>query len=106
MRAFESIFPKTYNKPNRTIILNEISKKSEFVANRIKTSKYNLLNFFPKCLFLQFMRVANFYFLATAVVQSISIISPLAPFSAIAPLVFVLVVSLIREAIDDIVKTL
>jgi len=103
MKVFESIFPKTYFKANRTLILNDNSQNSEYPSNRIKTSKYNIINFFPKCLFLQFMRVANFYFLATAVVQSISIISPLAPFSAIAPLVFVLVVSLIREAIDDIV---
>lgn len=103
MKVLEAIFPKQYTKPNRTIILSDQSNKSEFQNNRIKTSKYNLINFFPKCLFLQFMRVANFYFLATAVIQSISIISPLAPFSAIAPLVFVLVVSLIREAIDDIV---
>lgn len=103
MKVLEAIFPKQYTKPNRTIILSDHSNKSEFQNNRIKTSKYNLINFFPKCLFLQFMRVANFYFLATAVIQSISIISPLAPFSAIAPLVFVLVVSLIREAIDDIV---
>ena len=105
MKAFEAIFPKSYVKANRTVILND-SVKSEFSSNKIKTSKYNIINFFPKCLFLQFMRVANFYFLATAVVQSISIISPLAPFSAIAPLVFVLVVSLIREAIDDIVTFL
>ena len=99
---FEAIFPKNYVKANRTLTLND-PQKSEFPSNRIKTSKYNIINFFPKCLFLQFMRVANFYFLATAVVQSISIISPLAPFTAIAPLVFVLLVSLIREAIDDIV---
>lgn len=102
MKVLESIFPKSYQKANRTLVLNE-STNSEYPSNRIKTSKYNIINFFPKCLFLQFMRVANFYFLATAVVQSIEIISPLAPFSAIAPLVFVLLVSLIREAIDDIV---
>lgn len=90
----------------RTLYINN-PKQNElynFQGNNIKTSKYNIINFFPKCLFLQFMRVANFYFLATAVVQSISIISPLAPFSAIAPLGFVLLVSLIRESLDDIVK--
>lgn len=103
MKAFENIFQKNPIKSiNRTLLLN-INQNNEFLSNKIKTSKYNLINFFPKCLFLQFMRIANFYFLATAVVQSISIISPLAPFSAIAPLVFVLLVSLIREAIDDIV---
>lgn len=103
-RSRSHIHPKP---SQRFFYLNKDEKQENseirFANNRIKTSKYNLINFFPKCLFLQFMRVANFYFLATAVIQSISIISPLAPFSAIAPLVFVLVVSLIREAIDDIV---
>ena len=36
-----------------------------------------------------------------AIVQSISIISPLNPGTAIAPLVFVIAVSMIREAIED-----
>ena len=48
------------------------------------------------------MRLVNFYFLAIAIMQCIDEIASLAPFSAIAPLGFVLVVSLIREAFDDI----
>ena len=50
------------------------------------------------------MRLVNFYFLAVAVMQCIDEIASLAPFSAIAPLGFVLIVSLIREAFDDIVN--
>jgi hypothetical protein len=38
------------------------------------------------------------------VVQSISIISPLNPVTAIAPLVFVVAVSMIREAIEDYIR--
>ena len=47
------------------------------------------------------MRLANIYFLFIAIIQSIPIISPLGAMSAIAPLVVVLSVSLIREAIED-----
>lgn len=36
--------------------------------------------------------------------QSISIISPLNPATAIAPLVFVIAVSMIREAIEDYIR--
>ena len=36
-----------------------------------------------------------------AIIQSIPDISPLNPFSAIAPLVFVLGLSMIREAVED-----
>ena len=39
-----------------------------------------------------------------AVVQSISIISPLNPATAIAPLVFVVAVSMIREGIEDFIR--
>ena len=101
---------KPRNKDPRNIIINaKLSKKKQkpsFINNKIKTAKYNFVDFIPKCIFLQFMRLVNFYFLAVAVMQCIDEIASLAPFSAIAPLGFVLVVSLIREAFDDIVNTI
>lgn len=72
-----------------------------YQSNKIRTTKYSLLSFLPKSLLFQFSRYANIYFLVTAVLQSLSYISPLNPFSAIAPLVFVIGVSLLREAIED-----
>ena len=50
---------------------------------------------------VQFKRVANVYFLITAILQFISVISPLSPISAVAPLLFVLGVSLIRSGIEE-----
>lgn len=44
------------------------------------------------------------YFLVIAVLQSIPLISPLTPVTAIAPLVFVIAVSLLREAVEDSVR--
>jgi len=58
----------------------------------------------PLCLFNQFKRFANIYFLLIAVLQSISIFSPLSPVTAIAPLVFVVAVSMIREGIEDLIR--
>lgn len=55
-------------------------------------------------LLIQFMKIANVYFLVVAVLQSIPSISPLSPFTAIAPLIFVLTVSMIREAFEDIAR--
>lgn len=49
---------------------------------------------------VQFKRLANVYFLVTAVLQFIPAISPLSPVSAVAPLIFVLVVSLLRAAVE------
>jgi phospholipid-translocating ATPase len=69
-------------------------------SNSISTTKYNLLTFLPKSLFEQFRRVANVYFLVTALLTY----TPLAPFNsttAILPLVIVLVATMVKEAVED-----
>ena len=65
--------------------------------NRILTTKYSIISFLPKSLILQFTRASNFVYLISAVLQSIALISSLSPVTAIGPLVFVLIVALIRE---------
>ena len=72
--------------------------------NTITTTKYNLLTFIPKGLLFQFCRLSNVYFLFTAIIQSIPLISPLTSVTAIIPLIFVLGISLIREALEDLVR--
>ena len=72
-----------------------------FKNNTISTTKYNIITFIPKALLLQFVRLANIYFLVCAILQCIPIISPLTPVTAVVPLVFVLSVSIIREGIED-----
>jgi len=85
-------------------INNRKGNKEElfFKDNKISTTKYNCITFLPKALMLQFIRLANVYFVFIAIIQSIPIISPLGAATAIAPVVFVLSVSLIREAIEDL----
>lgn len=75
-------------------------KPYKYPNNYVCTTKYNVVTFLPKALFEQFRRVANLYFLLAAVLS----ITSLAPFSAvslIAPLVFVVGVSMIKEAVED-----
>ena len=72
-----------------------------FHNNKIDTTKYNIITFIPKALLLQFVRLANVYFLICAILQCIPLISPLTPVTAVVPLVFVLSVSIIREGIED-----
>ena len=74
-------------------------KKSK--SNYISTTKYNILTFFPLALLLQFKRYANIYFLVAATLQSIPLLSPLNPASAVIPLMFVLGISMIREGGED-----
>ena len=85
--------------------INDPERNTEelmFKDNKISTTKYNAFTFIPKALLYQFIRLANVYFVFIAIIQSIPIISPLGAATAIAPLVFVLTVSLIREAIEDL----
>ena len=82
---------------------NQINKeKYSFKNNKIDTTKYSIITFLPKALLYQFMRLANVYFLFTAILQCIPAISPLGPGTALTPIIFVLTVSLIREAYEDI----
>ncbi|KAK9676126.1 hypothetical protein RND81_11G056000 [Saponaria officinalis] len=78
----------------------EIAVKTIYPYNYVSTTKYTLATFIPKSLFEQFRRVANFYFLVTGILA----FTPLAPYtavSAIVPLVFVIGVSMLKEAIED-----
>lgn len=76
-------------------------EKAKYKSNYISTTKYNVLTFLPFALILQFKRYANIYFLVAAILQSIPLISPLSPASAVAPLVFVLGLSMAREGVED-----
>ena len=92
----DGIYEFYINDPDKNT--NELGFKN----NTISTTKYNAITFLPKALLYQFIRLANIYFVFIAVIQSIPIISPLGAATAIAPLVFVLTVSLIREAVEDL----
>ena len=83
---------------------NEQNRIYNLKNNKITTTKYNVFTFLPKGLFYQFLRLSNMYFLFTAIIQSIPIISPLSSITAIVPLIFVLGVSLIRELVEDVVR--
>ena len=84
--------------------INDNDKNKLFNNNYISTTKYNFFTFIPKGLLFQFSRLSNVYFLFTAIIQSIPIISPLTALTAIVPLIFVLGISLIREAIEDLIR--
>ncbi len=90
----------------RSFYLNDHARNTakRFKSNYIRTTKYTAVTFLPLCLFVQFKRLANIYFLLMAILQSIKIISPLNPTTAILPLVFVITVSMIREGIEDYMR--
>ncbi|KAH8038726.1 hypothetical protein HPB51_002870 [Rhipicephalus microplus] len=80
----------------------EYNSQFNYANNYIKTSKYSLLTFLPRNLFEQFQRLANFYFLCLLVLQMIPQISSLTPWTTAVPLVVVLSLTALKDAIDDI----
>jgi phospholipid-transporting ATPase len=74
---------------------------SKYVDNHISTTKYNAFTFLPKFLYEQFSKYANVFFLFTAGLQQIPNISPTNQYTTIVPLGLVLIVSAIKEAVED-----
>lgn len=69
-------------------------------SNSISTTKYNVFTFLPKSLFEQFRRVANMYFLISACL-SFTDLAPYSSSSSVAPLVLVILATMIKELIED-----
>ena len=89
----------------RKIVINKFSsnpKNFTKFENTIKNQKYNLITFFPLALFNQFRYFNNQFYLLMAISQFIPELKVGFLFSYVAPLTFVLFVTLLREAIDDI----
>ncbi|EDU42693.1 plasma membrane calcium-transporting ATPase 4 [Pyrenophora tritici-repentis Pt-1C-BFP] len=74
---------------------------NKYVDNHISTCKYNIVTFLPKFLYEQFSKYANLFFLFTAILQQIPGISPTSRFTTIVPLGIVLLVSAVKEYIED-----
>ncbi len=89
---------------SRLVFCNQTDKHKvkpyKYRSNYVSTTKYNVITFFPKALFEQFRRVANLYFLLAAAL-SLTPVSPYTAVSLILPLVFVVGVSMCKEALED-----
>lgn len=95
--------------PSHLSNINSISLNSgyhlgPFPSNEWRTSKYTLWSFLPKNLFEQFRRLANFYFLLTAIIQILLPFSPVGPFTSLVPLVFVVGVTSVKQAYEDLLR--
>lgn len=86
---------------SRRVTFGRANNQGRFVDNTIYTTKYSYLTFIPHALLLQFIYPRNFVFLASAILQSIPAISNLSPWTAILPLIFVIMISVIREGWQD-----
>ncbi|XP_058998420.1 phospholipid-transporting ATPase FetA-like [Mustela lutreola] len=80
----------------------ELNSTFGYPNNTIKTSRYSVFNFLPLNLFEQFQRLANAYFLILLFLQLIPQISPLVWYTTVIPLMVVLSITAVKDAIDDV----
>ncbi|XP_024543143.1 probable phospholipid-transporting ATPase 4 [Selaginella moellendorffii] len=89
---------------SRVVYCNQPGKHKagplKYLSNYVSTTKYDVITFFPKALFEQFRRVASLYFLFAAVL-SLTPLTPFSPGSLIAPLIFVMGISMLKEGLED-----
>ncbi|GFR47246.1 hypothetical protein Agub_g8931 [Astrephomene gubernaculifera] len=72
------------------------------LGNRVVTAKYSLLTFPPIFLFEVFSRVAYLYFLAQAALSWWDVVSPFSGIGSTAALLFVVAVSGVKSAVEDV----
>lgn len=77
-----------------------------FPANVVRNQKYNAITFIPVILYEQFRFFFNMYFLIVALSQFIPMFQVGFLFTYISPLAFVLSITILKEASDDIKRWL
>ncbi|KAI7460085.1 phospholipid-translocating P-type ATPase [Hortaea werneckii] len=75
--------------------------KQNFKRNKIRTAKYTPISFIPKNLWLQFHNVANIYFLFIVILSFFSVFGVDNPGLSAVPLIVIVVVTAIKDAIED-----
>ncbi|KAI4892075.1 hypothetical protein NFI96_022383 [Prochilodus magdalenae] len=75
--------------------------KKKYSGNKIKTTKYTFLSFFPKNLFEQLHRFANIYFLFLAALNFVPIVNAFQPEIAVIPILLVMAVTAVKDLWED-----
>ena len=80
-------------------------KKERFLISFTWTAKALLEDsFLPLALLYQYKRLANWYFLVLSILGAIPGITPWSPVTQITPTVFVLMVAVVREGVEDYMR--
>ena len=90
------------SRERRRITLQGRTTPGRFMTNKLNNNKYNVITFIPVVLFNQFKFFYNLFFLLIALSQFVPALKVGYLFTYIAPLAFVLMITLVKEAVDDI----
>ncbi|KAI1181113.1 hypothetical protein F4777DRAFT_2583 [Nemania sp. FL0916] len=76
-----------------------------FTRNKIRTAKYTPLSFIPKNIWFQFHNIANIFFLFNVILVFFPIFGGTNPGVNAIPLIFIITVTAIKDAIEDSRRT-
>lgn len=71
------------------------------MSNRLNNQKYNFITFIPKVLYNEFKFFFNMFFLVIALSQFVPFLKVGFMFTYVAPLAFVLLITMVKEFFDD-----
>lgn len=72
-----------------------------YVQNKVRTTKYTAWNFMPKDLALQFLNIANCYFLFIIILGAFQIFGVQSPGMQAVPLVVIVCLTAMKDAVED-----
>lgn len=87
--------------PNYTETLMDERTGKPYVENWIRSSRYSFWSFFPRQLWAQFTKLANFYFLVVAILQMVPGLSTTGTYTTLVPLLIFVGISMAKEGLDD-----
>ena len=96
----------TVSREKRKIWMNGGTVPRSYPSNRMNNQKYTVLSFLPKVLYNEFKFFFNMFFLLIALSQFVPFLKVGLLVTYIAPLIFVLVVTMLKEAYDDFLRML
>ncbi|RDA94570.1 hypothetical protein CP533_2389 [Ophiocordyceps camponoti-saundersi (nom. inval.)] len=94
-----------FNLPLPDDLLSDGHPIQMFPRNKIRTAKYTPLSFVPKNLWFQFHNVANIFFLFLVILGIFPIFGGVNPGLNAVPLIFIIVVTAIKDAVEDYRRT-
>ncbi|KAK6458773.1 phospholipid transporting ATPase [Scheffersomyces xylosifermentans] len=113
----ETVEPNDRKEQKRTIVFNRLlpdefldpetgKPDTDYPRNKIRTTKYTPLSFLPKNIGNQFLKnVANIYFLTMIILGAFSIFGVPSPVLAAVPLIVIVIITAIKDAIEDSRRT-
>lgn len=72
-----------------------------YISNHVRSSRYTIFDFLPKQIFFQITRLSNFYFICIGIPQAIPGFSTTGNFTTILPVLFFILITVLKEAYDD-----